>query len=147
MISRSVTLITFIFISGYVNSAELTAGELHEFCKEYGNGDASSLMCGSYIRGSIDGKRIGFFGGYISGKSRGKTDQEDIKKIQSEATAEAYKLKEAGYDLGYCDKYITINQIVLVVAKYLKNNPESHHYRASTQVDIALSKAFPWPCK
>jgi len=45
---------------------------------------------------------------------------------------------------GYCNlKGVTNNQIVLVVAKYLKDNPAKLHIEATTLVLTALRDAFP----
>ena len=40
---------------------------------------------------------------------------------------------------------ITVDQEVAVVVKYLRDHPETWHYSASSEVGVALKKAF--PCK
>lgn len=128
--------------------AELSGNELLDTCSSYDsdnpiNDVSKSIMCISYIRGVLDGQRSGFFAGYLNGRlidGRNTTTSEV-------AIEEAYKLKELRQDAGFCEYGSqTIEQYARIIVKYLKDHPDGLHFHASTQVDQALSEAFPLPC-
>lgn len=137
--------ITF-FSMPFQANAELNAGNLYQLCKSYDSypESESGLACAYYVQGILDGKSLGFFSGYLAGRVRGEGDNQ---KIQKTAVTEAYQAKKVSFDVGFCPVNKSLGQYILVIVQHLQNHPEKHHLHASTEIDMALSQAFPLPCQ
>lgn len=131
--------------------AELSGNQLLDLCSGYSSNsdidNRNSVGCLYYIQGVLDGKRIGYFAGYLGGRIVGVDKAKNTKTFQEIATKEAYLAKAAQYDSGFCAYGSqTLEQYAKVIVIFLKDHPETNHFHASTQIDLALSKAFPLPC-
>ncbi len=142
--------------------AELSGNQLLDLCSGYSSNsdidNRNSVGCLYYIQGVLDGKRIGYFAGYLGGRIMGvdkakiMVDKAKNTKTLEIATKEAYLeeaylAKAAQYDSGFCAYGSqALEQYAKVIVNFLKDHPETNHFQASTQIDLALSKAFPLPC-